>query len=498
MKRIVFIFLILVTTVPANLALADSPQKGGSLTICVGDEPPGLDPTASASAAIDRVVYANIMEGLIKVDRSGRFIPGLATKWDISADGKVYTFFLRKGVTFHNGEPFNAQVAKWNLERGGAEGTKNAHPEFFRVIEKIETPDNNTLKVILKDVDALFIVHMAEGDAVMLPMKGYENTAAAPIGTGPFKFAKWNRGDSVEMVKNESYWNPQLPYLDQVTYRFIKDPSAQVAALKAGDVDIIGWLFAPELAADIAKDKRFKVLAGASTSEVIMSTNNKAKPFDNRLVRQAMAHAIDRQTVIDLIMAGYGTVIGSHWPPVTPHYKDMTDRFPYDLEKAKDLMGQAGYPNGFEATIKLPAIYTYAQRAGEVIADMLGQIGIKLKIEVVEWGYWLDRIFKQKDFELSMIGHAEAWDIGIYANPDYYFQYDSQEFRDAYAKALKAPNDAEKTKWFGRCQEIIAEDAVNGFLFLTPSLSAMKVELMGWWENYPTIAMDCTQVWWKK
>jgi peptide/nickel transport system substrate-binding protein len=271
MKKVVFIILALALIVPAQWVSAEAPQKGGNLTLCVGDEPPGLDPTASASAAIDRVVYANIMEGLIKVDRNGQFVPGLAAKWDVSPDGKGYTFHLRNGVTFHNGEPFNAQVAKWNLERGAAEGTKNAHPEFFRVIEKIETPDDNTLKLTLKDVDALFIARMAEGDAVMLPMKGFENTAAEPIGTGPFKFAKWTRGDSVEMVRNETYWNPQLPYLDKVTYRFIKDASAQVAALKAGDVDLIGWLFAPELAADIAKDKRFKVLAGASTSEVIMS-----------------------------------------------------------------------------------------------------------------------------------------------------------------------------------------------------------------------------------
>jgi peptide/nickel transport system substrate-binding protein len=193
MKRFVFFILMLVLIAPAPWVSAATPQKGGSLTICVGDEPPGLDPTASASAAIDRVVYANIMEGLIKVDRSGQFVPGLATSWNASPDGKVYMFYLRQGVTFHNGEPFNAQVAKWNLERSAAQGTKNAHPEFFRVIEKIETPDDNTLKLTLKVVDALFIVHMAEGDAVMLPMKGFENTAAAPIGTGPFKFAKWKR-----------------------------------------------------------------------------------------------------------------------------------------------------------------------------------------------------------------------------------------------------------------------------------------------------------------
>lgn len=498
MKKLALLILMLALIVPIYGVAAETPQSGGHLILCVGDEPPGLDPTSSASAAIDRVVYANIMEGLVKVDRNGQFVPGLATKWEASPDGKVYTFHLREGVRFHNGEPFNAQVAKWNLERSAAEETKNAHPDFFRVITNIETPDDNTLKVTLAEVDALFITHMAEGDAVMLPMKGFENMAAEPVGTGPFKFSKWIRGDSVEMVRNDSYWNPQLPYLDKVTYRFIKDPSAQVAALKAGDVDLLGWLLAPELAANIAKDKRFKVSAGATTSEVIMATNNKAKPFDSKLVRQAMAYAIDRQTVIDLVMAGYGTIIGSHWPPVTPYYQDMTQRFPYDPEKAKQLLADAGYPDGFEATIKVPAIYPYSLRAGEVIADMLRQVGIKLKIEIVEWGVWLDRIYKQKDFELSLIGHAEAWDIGIYANPDYYFQYNSPVFQEAYAKALKAPNEAEKTKWFARCQEIVAEDAVNGFLFLSPALAAMKVELMNWWKDYPTVALDCSEVWWKK
>jgi peptide/nickel transport system substrate-binding protein len=389
-------------------------------------------------------------------------------------------------------------VAKWNLERGAAEGTKNAHPEFFRVIEKIEAPDDATLKLTLKNVNSLFLVQMAEGDAVMLPMKGFENTATQPIGTGPFKFSAWNRGDSVEMVRNDKYWNPQLPYLDKVTYRFIKDPSAQAAALKAGDVDIIGWVLAPEIAMGISRDKRFKVQSGASTGELVMSTNNKVAPFDNKLVRQAIAYAIDRKTFNEMTWLGYGTLIGSHWPPITPYYKDLSGKLPYNPKKAKELLAKAGYPKGFEATIKIPGIYPYSQKAGEVIADMLGQVGIKLKIEIVEWGFWLDRIFKQKDFQLSMIGHAEAWDIGIYNNPNYYFQYDSKEFQEAYAQALKATTEADKAKWFGRCQEIVAEDAVNGFLLCLPSLSAMKVELMNWWKDYPTIAMDCTEVWWNK
>ncbi len=498
MKKAMVIVLMLLAVVSVAWAAAETPQKGGSLVVCVGDEPPGLDPTASASAAIDRVVYANIFEGLLKVDRTGKLVSGLATRYEASADGRVFTFHLRQGAKFHNGEPFNAQVAKWNLERGAAEGTKNAHPEFFRIIEKIETPDDYTLKLTLKQVNSLFLFQMAEGDSVMLPIKGHENTAAEPIGTGPFKFARWARGDRVEMVRNETYWNPQLPYLDKVTFRFIKDPSAQVAALKAGDVDIIGWVLAPEIALGISRDKRFKVLSGSSTSEVIMSTNNKVAPFDNKLVRQAMAHAIDRKAVDELVMLGYATPIGSHWPPVTPYYKDLSRKYPHDPKKARELLAKAGYPKGFDATIRLPAIYPYAQKAGEVIADMLGQVGIRLKIEIVEWAFWLDRVLKQKDFQLSMIGHAEAWDIGIYANPTYYFQYDSAEFREAYANALTATTEEEKAKWFGRCQEIVAEDAVNGFLFASPSLSAMKAELMDWWKDYPTIALDCTEVWWKK
>ena len=227
-----------------------------------------------------------------------------------------------------------------------------------------------------------------------------------------------------------------------------------------------------------------------------MSTNNTAAPLNNKLVRQAVAYAIDRQTVIDLAMFGYGTPIGSHWPPTTPYYKDLTQKFAYNPEKAKTLLAKAGYPDGFEATIKLPAPYAYSKRAGEVIADMLTQVGIKLKIEIVDWGVWIDRIFKNKEYQLTMIGHVEPWDIGIYANSDYYFQYDSQEFRDALDRALKAPNEAEKARWFGRCQEIIAEDAVNGYLLQLAKLGVWRKGLEGLWADSPIQANDVTNVAW--
>ena len=491
------LLVILSLIVWTATAGAQTPVAGGTLTVCQPAEPPGLDPTGNTAAAIDRVVYANIYEGLVKVNRHGEFLPGLAEQWKVSADGLVYTFHLRKGVRFHNGEAFDAGVARWNLQRAADPANGNPHPEYFKGIGTIEAPDSHTLILRLKAVDALFIAHLAEGDAVMLPVKAYAEAKSNPIGTGPFQFVQWVRGDRVEMARFDGYWNPKLPYLDRVIFRFISDPAAQIAALKAGDIDVIGYIAAPESAMLLAKDPRFKVYAGTTTGEVIMSTNNKAAPFDNLLVRRAMAYAIDRQAVVDLVMFGYGTPIGSHWSPSTPYYVDLTGRFPYDPEKAKALLAQAGYPRGFAATIKLPAIYSYSKRAGEVIADMLAKAGINLTIEIVEWGQWIDRVFKKKEYQLTMIAHVEAWDIGIYANPDYYFQYDSQAFRDAYANALQAPDEAGKAKWFGRCQEIIADDAVNGFLFSAPSLPVLKAKVMGWWENYPTIALDCTAVWWQ-
>jgi len=354
MKKMMCFILMLAVILPVLHAAAATPQKGGHLTVCQPAEPLGLDPTANTAAAIDRVVYANIFEGLVKVDSDGQFVPGLATAWSVSADGRTYDFYLRKRVTFHNGEPFDAQVAKWNLERAMGKDTVNPHPEYFRGIQSMDVIDAHTLRIALAEVDALFIAHLAEGDAVMLPMKGYASAKSHPIGTGPFQFVQWVRGDRVDMKRFEDYWDPELPYLDQVTFKFIGDASAQIAALKAGDIDVIGYIGAPESIMALSKDPRFKVFSGSTTGEVIMSTNNKAKPFDDVRIRQAMAHAIDRQTVIDLVMFGYGTPIGSHWSPSTPYYIDLTDRFPYDPQKARALLAAAGFPDGFEATIKLP------------------------------------------------------------------------------------------------------------------------------------------------
>jgi len=499
MRRFYWVFLIgLAMVFITSITHAQKPVSGGSLTIAQGVEPPGLDPTTATSAAIPRVVYSNVLEGLVKIDRNGKIVPALAKGYKISKDGKEYTFVLKKGVKFHDGKPFDAEDVKFTFDRLMDPKAGIAHPEYYKDIDAVQVVDSHTIKVKLKNVNSMFLFNLARGDSIIVNKQAVDKLKSEPVGTGPFKFVEWVRGDHVTLVRFEGYYKKDLPYLDKVTYKFIGDPSAQIASLKAGDIDVIGYDVSPENAALLEKDPKFKVMNGYTTTKAIMSTNNSKKPFDDVRVRRAMAHAIDRSALIKGAMSGYGVPIGTHMDPGNPYYVDLTSVYPYSPEKAKQLLKEAGYPNGFEAVIKLPERYAYAKRCGEIIADMFSQVGIKLKIELMEWGQWLDRVFKNADFDLTVIGHAEPFDINIYGNPKYYFRYDSPKFQETLKKAEMEVNPKARKEFYIACQKIITEDAVNGFLFVLPSLPTMKKEVMNWWKDYPMTACDVTEVWIQK
>jgi peptide/nickel transport system substrate-binding protein len=344
----------------------------------------------------------------------------------------------------------------------------------------------------------MFLFNLARPDSLMVNKQAVDKLKSAPIGTGPFKFIEWVRGDHITLTKFDEYYRKGIPCLDKVTFKFIGDPSAQIANLKAGDIDVIAYDVSPENALLLEKDPKFKVLNGYTTTEVILSTNNSRKPFTDVRIRRAMAHAVDRNLLIKGAMSGYGVPIGSHMDPGNPYYVDLTSYYPFNPEKAKQLLVEAGYPNGFEAVIKLPERYAYARRSGEIIADMLAQVGIKLKIELTEWGQWVDRVFKNADYDLTVIGHAEPFDINIYANPKYYFHYDSPRFQETLKKAEIEANPEVQKEFYIACQKIITEDAVNGFLYVLPSLATMKKTVMNWWKDYPMTACDVTEVWIQK
>jgi peptide/nickel transport system substrate-binding protein len=459
-------------------------------------EPPNLDPTAGAAGAIDEVVYANVFEGLTRIGPDGAVHPDLARSWDISADGRVYTFHLVTGVTFHDGTAFDAGDVKFSLDRARAPDSTNAQKGLFEDIDSVQVIDPATVRVTLAHPLGDFLFNMAWGDAVIVAPESVATNATHPIGTGPFKFADWVEGDHVDLVRNPDYWGTPAK-LDKATFKFISDPTAAFAAMEAGDLDAFPVFPAPENLAQFRSDPRFVVVVGSTEGETIMAMNNGKKPFDDIRVRRAMSYAVDRQAVIDGAMFGYGTPIGSHFSPADPGYVDLTGLYPHDPDRARALLADAGYPDGFKVTLKLPPP-SYARRGGEIIADQLKAVGVDARIINVEWAQWLSDVFKNKDYDLTIVSHTEPRDIGIYARDDYYFNYHSDAFKKIMAD-YELTTDAEKRlALLGDAQRRIAEDAVNVFLFELAKTGVWNAKLKGLWANAPIQANDLTGVYWQE
>lgn len=458
-------------------------------------EPPNLDPTGGAAAAIDEVVYANIFEGLTRFGPDGSIRPALANSWEISENGLVYTFALQTGVAFHDGSAFDAQDVKFSLDRARAETSTNAQKQLFTGIDSIDAVDSNTVAITLLQPNGAFLFNLAWGDAVVLSPDSFDTAKTAPVGTGPFAFDKWVQGDRIEIVKNPDYWG-EPAQLDKATFKFISEPTAAFAALMAGDVDAFPVYPAPENLPQFDADPRFSVVLGSTEGETILSTNNKQPPFDNVLVRQALAHAIDRKAIVDGAMFGYGTPIGTHFAPHHPAYVDLTADSAYDPEKAKALLKEAGLADGFTTTLKLPPP-SYARRGGEIIAAQLREVGINTEISNLEWAQWLEQVFRGKDFGLTIVSHTEPMDIGIYAKPDYYFQYDNPDFQQLISDLEQISDPDERVEILQQAQRLISQDYVNGYLFQLAKTGVANADIMGLWPNAPTQANDLTGVYWK-
>ncbi len=473
----------------ASLAVAQQTD----ITIGMQLEPPNLDPTGGAAAAIDEVVYANVFEGLTRYNADGSISPALAESWDVSEDGTVYTFRLRDGVTFHDGTAMDAEDVKFSLDRARAEESTNAQKALFAGIESVEAVDPLTVKVTLSAPNGAFPTNMAWGDAVIVAPESVETNATQPVGTGPFKFDRWVQGDRVELVENPDYWG-EKPALKSATFKFISDPTATFAAMMAGDIDAFPGYPAPETLAQFEADPRFQLLIGSTEGETILAMNNKSEKLSDPKVRQAIAHAINRQEIIDGAMFGYGTPIGTHFAPHNPDYVDLTGQSDHDPEKAKALLAEAGVET-LTLSLKLPPP-SYARRGGEIIAAQLRAVGIETEISNLEWAQWLEQVFRGKDFDLTIVSHTEPMDINIYARPDYYFQYDNPAFQELMKDLDLAADPAARSEILAKAQQVIADDYVNGYLFQLARTGVADAKIQGLWANAPTQANDLTGVSW--
>ena len=467
-----------------------------SVTIGMVLEPPGLDPTTGAAAAIGEITHYNVFEGLTKIESDFLVTPLLAQKWAFSPDLKTLTFNLRNDVKFQDGEAFTSTDVKYSFERAAAADSTNKDKAFFASIESIDASDPAIVSIKFKQPSFEALFHLGMNTAVIVDAKSEPTNATNPIGTGPYKFAAWNKGSSVTLQKWDGFREAGKIVIAKATFRIINDPAAQVAALLAGDVDAFPRFGGVQSIAQFLGDPRFKVTIGGTEGKTILAINNKKKPLDDLRVRQAIAYAVDRKAIIDGAMNGYATPIGSHLTPNDPGYVDLTAQYPHDVAKAKALLKAAGVAMPLKLSLILPPP-AYARQGGEIIAAQLADIGIEATIQNVEWAQWLSGVYKDKNYDLTIISHVEPLDIGIYANPNYYYQYDNADFRQIIAKLEAAPDFATFKQLIGQAQHKLADDCVNAFLFQLQQITIADAKLQGLWKDSPIFVNDLSAMSWK-
>lgn len=487
----------LVLALAAGLASLAGTAFAARTDIVVGLqlEPPTLDPTSGAAAAIDEVVYANVFEGLTRFGPDGEVLPALAESWEPAPDGLSWLFHLRDGVKWHDGTPFTAEDVVFSIDRAMAPESTNAQKQLFDGINEVTAIDDVTVEIGLDAPKGSLLSNLAWGDAVIVSPATIDDDRTHPVGTGPFMFQDWVQGDHITLVRNPDYWGTPAK-LEKATFKFISDPTAAYAAMMSGDIDAFPVYPAPENLAQFQADPRFQVIVGSTEGETILAMNNQRPPFDDIRVREAVAHAIDRQAIIDGAMFGYGTPIGSHFAPHSPAYEDLTALSAYDPEKSKALLEQAGVAD-LRPTLVLPPP-VYARRGGEIVAAQLRAVGIEPRIVNVEWAQWLEQVFKNHDFDLTIISHTEPMDIEIYARPDYYFGYDDPVMRALMRGLDYTVDEAERTEILRAAQERVATHFVNAFLFQLPKTGVANAKIKGLWANAPTQATDLTAVYWEE
>lgn len=479
-----------------NNGKTGEPVKGGEITVGIAqDLDDSLDPHQTVAAGTREVLF-NIFEGLVKPNSDGEMIPAVAEKYTLSEDGTTYTFTLREGVKFHNGQTVTAEDVVYSINRCAAvpEGQEKPLVAAFSAVKSVEALDEKTVAVTIAQRDLEFISYMT---AAIIPAD-YENQDTAPVGTGPFKFVSRTPQQDFVMERFEDYWGAPA-WLDKVTYKICENADALVMNLNGGSIDLCAHLTSAQAS---QLNQNFQVLEGTMNLVQAIYLNNQAKPFDNQLVRQALCYAIDRQGIMDMVADGHGTAVGSSiYPAFTKYFlPELVDKYPHSVEKAKELLAQAGYPDGFDMTISVPNNYQPHMDTAEVVAEQLREAGINVTIQPVEWSTWLDTIYNGRQFQATVVG-VDAANMTARAmlerfTSDYgknFINYNNPAYDALFQKAINAQDEAEQTDLYKQMETMLADTAANVYIQDLCDLVAMRQDLGGL-KFYPIYVLDLSTV----
>lgn len=458
----------------------------------------GLDASTVDGAAISMVLLYNVYETLVKDDGQGNIVPLLAREWDVSDDNRTYTFHLEPQAVFASGEPVTADAVVASLQyildgQGASLPVRDLLIQQMSVIESLGAVDEHTVEIQLSRPSNQWLYDLTGPAGIIYDPAGMTNLNTEPAGSGPYAFSEWDPGSQLVLVANENYWG-EAPGVDEIVWRLYGDPNAMTSAMLAGQLDVVSNLTTPEAAGEFDDESRFTVLEGHTNGEVVLGYNHTSEALTDVKVRQAITHAIDRQALVDSIWGGQGALIGSMVPPQDPWFdEDLTDLYPYDPDRARELLTEAGYPEGLELRLRVPVL-PYATSGGRFIASQLAEVGIVVQLEELEFpAVWLDEVFAKANYDLTIVAHVEPRDMVTFANPEFYWRYNNPEYQELLAQADAGTAD-EQVELLREAGQLLAEDAAATWLFLLPNIIVTTAEVSGISPNATNLSFDLTRV----
>ncbi len=470
------------------------PVQGGEITVGIAqDLDNSLDPHLAVAAGTKEVMF-NVFEGLVKPNADGELIPAVAERYEVSEDKTQYTFTLRDGITFHNGDAVTVEDIVYSINRCADDSEGTPLVPALSAVQTVEATDEKTVVVTIDAPNNEFLSYMT---LAILP-EDYTEQDTAPVGTGPFKFVSRSPQQNIVLERYDGYWGTPA-YLDKVTFQIVENPDALVMSLQSGALDLVAHLTYNQT---VQLGDDFNIVDGPMNLVQAIYLNNKVAPFDNETVRQALCYAIDIQQIMDLTAGGSGYPVGSSMYPAFQKYFDdsLTNYYSYDPAKAKELLAQAGYADGFDMTITVPSNYQPHLDAAQVVEQQLEAVGINVTIQPVTWTSWLNDTYIGRDFQATLVGVDASYltaramlERFTSTADDNFINYNNPEYDQLFQQAITSTDDETQTQLYKQMERVLTETAANVYLQDLANFVAMNKDLGGL-EFYPVYVLDLSTV----
>ena len=473
---------------------ADQTQSSGAAdTVAIGLKlaPTNLDIRNTAGSALDQVLIGNVYEGLVARSSENKVVPALAKSWDVSPDGLKYTFHLNTGLTFSNGDPLTAEDVVWSINE--LESKQYHDADALKNFKSVSAPNSDTVVIELTKPYANLLWALTGRAGLVFDKDAKYVAKTQAVGSGPYVVAQFTPNSSITLKANPEYWGAQ-PKTPTVVVKYFADDNAAVNALKSNEVQVLAPITA-SLAKPFEDDPaHYTVEAGDGTDKYVLGMNNAAdKPTGDKRVREAIRYAIDHDQLI-AARGGTDKALGGPIPSLDPGYEDLTDLYPHDVEKAKALLTEAGYTKEHPLKLTLTYANTYGTDIGDQLRSQLKAVNIDLKVNVVEFSTWLQDVYTDKDYDLSLVDHNESHDFTQWSNADYYYNYNNPKVAELTDEALGSTDDAKRDELLAQAARIVSQDAAADWLFNYRVTTAMDKGVSGFPVNMNQTLMPLAEL----